>query len=1042
MSSLDKYAQTLKDDPRQLQLHKLDGPLPRGWRVLRDASTNLVYFVNDETKSTSWTDPRWPLPESWIEKKDPKGMSFFINKQVQPPTPSYDDPRGPMARQLLSHTAFPIPSWIEVRVDANGYLFYADSAHQLTSWTDPRNPVAASWQHKRIKVAAPLALGADSTSSSAAASPPEEGAGAGAGGAAQGNGARPHTYLSFFQSRNDADAKSFSDPRVALPPGWLLKPDNRGVQFSNAFLKTTSFVDPRDPLPVGWSLTVEGSGLVKVFSYSSSAAGAAAGGDKAARALTDAGEEGEEDSSSSPVVLHTCRDPRVRPDMDALFADLDAGRSISLTAAAVAAAASTASSPATAGASAALTAGLGANSPPALEQGDVAAGARVIKQLLGQYSAGRVRLQSPSAAAAAAAAAVAAGASPGPAAAGSGPKQSPPALSVTVGGANGTTSTASSHRGVPVTPTLAGNRAHATPTAASAAAAAGGSARRPSVMAAAIEAASPSHAARGAVRGSLQAGNHHRASISASPSPAPSASPAPEKATVGAAAAAAAALGPPARLGRLSIMSRTPGPALLASGHNVTAGPGLGPNSPQAQSSSATAALRAEKQAQAAAAGGSPSTDTNSLAVPAAGAGGNGGALRRGSVPMARASSAAGGMVETTSHRTTQQAAAAAAAAAAIALGSQAEKSDEEGAGGEAKQQQQPDGEDGGVIALGGQHYRRSSVSGLPAGIRVINDSYSTMYEKESKLDRGAFGMVWKVTRKSDGSVYVMKEMDLSRADHEQRRVAKQEGQLHSMLNNPFIVRHENTFVTQQACWVVMEYCPSGSLWDLIAHRRSNFNSLGYWPEEQVMWWLVQLVQAVAHIHAQNIVHLDIKPANMLLAKDWSIRLCDFGLSVFTTSKKIHIKDSFAGTPAYASPEQMQGEAPDQKTDVWAVGVILYMLCTLTPPFGDLTARAGPVAGKMSTDEAHQFHALRKRILTGAYPPLPPHFGKELNTLLSKLLAKKARFRPSMDEVLKMPFVRQHIQQQSGGGGGGGAGGAGAGGSSASAAAASGGASS
>ena len=176
------------------------------------------------------------------------------------------------------------------------------------------------------------------------------------------------------------------------------------------------------------------------------------------------------------------------------------------------------------------------------------------------------------------------------------------------------------------------------------------------------------------------------------------------------------------------------------------------------------------------------------------------------------------------------------------------------------------------------------------------------------------------------------------------------------------------------------------------------------------MWWFCQLAIAVQHVHARDVVHLDIKPANLLLAKDWSLRLADFGLSVLTTTKKLHIKDTFVGTPAYSSPEQMQGLPADQKTDVWAVGVILYMLCTLVPPFGDIQAKAGPIQGKLSMDEAHQFHQLRKRILTGSYAPIPTHFSKDLGDLLAKLLAKKARFRPTMDEVLALPFVKKHLK--------------------------------
>jgi len=257
----------------------------------------------------------------------------------------------------------------------------------------------------------------------------------------------------------------------------------------------------------------------------------------------------------------------------------------------------------------------------------------------------------------------------------------------------------------------------------------------------------------------------------------------------------------------------------------------------------------------------------------------------------------------------------------------------------------------------------------------------------------------------------VMKESDLTRADPEQKRAAKLEAQIHSQLDSPYVVRHEASFVTAACVWICMEYCPAGSLWDLVAHRRANFAALGFWPEEQVLWWFAQLAQALAHVHARGVVHLDLKPANLLLARDWSLRLCDFGLSVLTADlvKRVHNKDAFAGTPAYASPEQMMGQPAEQSTDVWAAGVILYMLCALIPPFGDITARGGPVAGKMGNEEARQFGDLRKRILQGGFEPLPPHFSPELNALLARLLAKKARFRPTMKEVLAMPLLQKYL---------------------------------
>ncbi|XP_053158045.1 serine/threonine-protein kinase Nek5-like [Hemicordylus capensis] len=137
--------------------------------------------------------------------------------------------------------------------------------------------------------------------------------------------------------------------------------------------------------------------------------------------------------------------------------------------------------------------------------------------------------------------------------------------------------------------------------------------------------------------------------------------------------------------------------------------------------------------------------------------------------------------------------------------------------------------------------------------------------------------------------------------------------------------------------FIVQDYCDRGSL-----HEHILTKQRGYFSEDNIMRWFVQLALAIQYIHGLKILYRDIKASNVFLMHTRTLKLGDFGISKVLDST-VELASTFVGTPYYMSPEFCEGMLYSSKADIWVLGCLLFELCTLQPPFEGFSL-IGPVS--------------------------------------------------------------------------------------------------
>ncbi|GIX95741.1 hypothetical protein CEXT_455012 [Caerostris extrusa] len=255
-------------------------------------------------------------------------------------------------------------------------------------------------------------------------------------------------------------------------------------------------------------------------------------------------------------------------------------------------------------------------------------------------------------------------------------------------------------------------------------------------------------------------------------------------------------------------------------------------------------------------------------------------------------------------------------------------------------------------------------------------------YEKIRLVGRGAFGTVYLCNQKSDNKLVITKEIPVDQMTVEERQVSMNEAKVLAMLDHPNVVAYYESFLEDKTMIIVMEYVQGGTLFDYLIRRKGKLMS-----EEEVLHYFGQMVYTLQHVHAKLILHRDLKSQNILLNERKNIvKIGDFGISKVLSSKSKAY--TVVGTPCYISPELCEGKPYNQKSDIWALGCILYELMTLKRPF-----------------DASTLPALIMKIMKGSFEPVEGIYSHELRKLLLSMLNLDHNQRPTAAQIMCHPVM-------------------------------------
>ena len=276
------------------------------------------------------------------------------------------------------------------------------------------------------------------------------------------------------------------------------------------------------------------------------------------------------------------------------------------------------------------------------------------------------------------------------------------------------------------------------------------------------------------------------------------------------------------------------------------------------------------------------------------------------------------------------------------------------------------------------------------------------------QIGRGAFGVALLVTRLPSPSLnttttkinekYVIKKIDVRGLSKKESAEAQNEVNVLAQLahikhGNPFIIGYHSAFLESGSLHILLDYAEHGDLSQAITKTK---NANRQFRQPQVLDWFVQISSALKFIHGKNILHRDLKTQNVFLDRNWTVKLGDFGIAKVLTSTTAQA-NTMVGTPYYLSPELCEDKPYDKKSDIWALGCILYELCTLKHAF-----------------EGRNMCALVLRIVKGKYPPIKvgrrEGYTVELKQLVDRLLSLKPKHRPYVHEILRYSFILKHLK--------------------------------
>ena len=265
---------------------------------------------------------------------------------------------------------------------------------------------------------------------------------------------------------------------------------------------------------------------------------------------------------------------------------------------------------------------------------------------------------------------------------------------------------------------------------------------------------------------------------------------------------------------------------------------------------------------------------------------------------------------------------------------------------------------------------------------KYIGKKLDGRYEIQELIGFGGMAVVFKAYDVLENRYVAVKILKEEYLDNEEfRRRFRNESKAIAMLSHPNIVKIYDVNLSDSVQYIVMEYIDGITLKEYIGQQK-----VVRWKE--AIHFTVQILRALQHAHDNGIVHRDVKPQNVMLLQDGTIKVMDFGIARFARENGRTVADKAIGSVHYISPEQARGEQTDERTDIYAVGIILYEMLTGQVPFDGDTPVA--IAIKQMQEEP--------RLLTDINPDIP--VGLEEIALRAMQKDRELRYQ-SASEMLK-----------------------------------------
>ncbi|XP_049267427.1 aurora kinase A [Rhipicephalus sanguineus] len=256
-------------------------------------------------------------------------------------------------------------------------------------------------------------------------------------------------------------------------------------------------------------------------------------------------------------------------------------------------------------------------------------------------------------------------------------------------------------------------------------------------------------------------------------------------------------------------------------------------------------------------------------------------------------------------------------------------------------------------------------------------------FEIGRPLGKGKFGNVYLAREKKSKFVIALKVMFKSQlqsnnVEHQLQR----EIEIQSHLRHPHILRLYGYFHDDTRVYLILEYAPKGELYKELTKAKM-------FDDKKSASYIYQVCDALKYCHSKKVIHRDIKPENILIGANGMLKIADFGWSVHAPSSR---RATMCGTMDYLPPEMIENSVYDEKVDLWAVGILIYEFLVGRPPFEANTTAA-------------TYDRIRRVDLR-----FPAHVSDDAKDLISRLLKKDPKQRPTIEEVMAHPWVTSNLE--------------------------------